>query len=84
MKSSSGSTKRKNGNNYAGVLKIDMRKAYDRIRWNFVEAILRKMKFAEIWIQGIMQCITTVSYSILVNGEQTRFFKPSAGVRQGD
>lgn len=40
-----------------------------------MEAILRKMSFPENWIQWIMQCITTVSYSILVNGE---------GLRQGD
>ncbi|XP_048491564.1 uncharacterized protein LOC125492868 [Beta vulgaris subsp. vulgaris] len=75
---------KKKGNNFAGILKVDLSKAYDRIRWDFVEAILRKMKFPENWVQWIMQCITTVTYSILINGEPSKVFKPLAGLRQGD
>lgn len=63
---------------------IYLSKAYDRIRWDFVEAILRKMKFPKFWIQWILQCIITVSYSILVNGEPTNFFKPLVGLTLGD
>ena len=76
--------KRKKGTLYAGILKVDLSKAYDRIRWDFVEAVLRRMKFPEVWINWIVQCITTVSYSVLVNGEPTKSFKPSAGLRHGD
>ena len=76
--------KRKKGNNFAGILKVDLSKAYDRIRWDFVEIMLRKMNFPEVWVLWIMQCITTVSYSILVNGEPSKVFHPSVGLRQGD
>ncbi|XP_048503164.1 uncharacterized protein LOC125498892 [Beta vulgaris subsp. vulgaris] len=76
--------KRKKGNSFAGILKVDLSKAYDRIRWDFVEAMLRKMNFPEIWVQWIMQCITTVSYAVLVNGEPSQTIFPSAGLRQGD
>lgn len=31
-----------------------------------------------------MQCITTISYAILINGEPSETFKPHAGLRQGD
>ena len=31
-----------------------------------------------------MECVTTVSYSIMVNGEPKGLIKPSRGLRQGD
>ena len=38
------------------------------------------MGFDDWWVTFIMECITTVTYSILINGE----IKPSRGIRQGD
>ena len=39
------------------------------------------MGFKESWVALIMQCVTTVSYSLLVNGEPQGFIRPSNGVK---
>ena len=63
------------------VLKIDMSKAYDRVNWNFLKAILNVMNFDSKWI---MECVSSIEYTLLINGSMTRSFKPSQGLRQGD
>lgn len=67
-----------------GVVKIDMRKAYDSLEWSFLEQILFELKFPAKVIKWIMQCVTTVTYSVLVNGKATKPFQAQRGVRQGD
>lgn len=42
------------------------------------------MGFHQTWIQWIMQCITTVSYSFLLNGQAKGLVTPERGIRQGD
>ena len=66
------------------AFKLDMSKTYDRVEWAFLEQILLKLGFHEDWVALLMECITTVSYSILVNGEPKGLFRPSKGLRQGD
>ena len=66
------------------AMKLNMSKAYDKMEWCFLEQILLKLGFQESWVALIMKCITTVSYSILVNGETKGMIKPSRGLRQRD
>ncbi|KAF7844182.1 ribonuclease H [Senna tora] len=74
----------RNGRTGWCALKLDIHKAYDKLSWNFIEAVLRCMSFPEIWIRYIMYCISSVSYHLLFNGGITDNFKPSCGIRQGD
>ena len=45
---------------------------------------MRKLGFEEKWINLMMVCVKSISYSILVNGEPEGLIRPSRGIRQGD
>ena len=66
------------------ALKLDMSKAYDRVEWYYLEGIMRRMSFRERWINLVMGCVKTISYSVLVNGEPSGMIFPTRGIRQGD
>ncbi|KAL0375581.1 UNVERIFIED_CONTAM: hypothetical protein Scaly_0675700 [Sesamum calycinum] len=66
------------------ILKLDMFKAYGRVKWKFLYAILEKMGFPARFIALIKHAIEHCWFTILVNGEPSGFFKSSQGLRQGD
>ncbi|CAA7014644.1 unnamed protein product [Microthlaspi erraticum] len=66
------------------AVKSDMTKAYDRIEWDFVKLVLERLGFHQKWVQWVMQCISTVSYTYLINGSAQGAVTPSRGIRQGD
>uniref|UniRef100_A0A803QP43 Reverse transcriptase domain-containing protein n=1 Tax=Cannabis sativa TaxID=3483 RepID=A0A803QP43_CANSA len=72
------------GNGRKMAVKLDMSKAYDRVEWDFLEAMMISLGFDHKWITKIMNCVRTVSFSILINGSIKGFFIPERGLRQGD
>ena len=78
------SVHRKKGRLGQLILKLDLKKAYDRLEWGFIREVLTFFKFPPPFVDLVLECVTTSSFSILVNESQLESFKPSRGIRQGD
>lgn len=63
------------------TLKLDMSKAYDRVEWTFLQKIMTQLGFSDVFINMIMACLSSVSYSVLLNGQPVGNIKPSRGLR---
>lgn len=75
---------RKSTKLYKLGMKLDMNKAYDRVEWNFLEAMMRKLGFADKWVRLIMSLVKSVELALVINGKPGSYFKPTRGIRQGD
>ncbi|GAA0146610.1 hypothetical protein LIER_06523 [Lithospermum erythrorhizon] len=65
-------------------IKLDMLKAYDRIKWSFLKEMMIKLNFSIKWVTLIMLYPSSVTYSVLINWEQTGIIRPGRRLRQGD
>ena len=66
------------------LIKLDFQKAYDLVNWSFLKLVMKKLGFGRQWIRWIMNCVTSASMSILLNGSPLKIFKMEKGLRQGD
>jgi len=64
--------------------KIDLRKAFDTMRWEFILAELKAIAIPQCMIDWIQLCISTTHYIVIINGELHGFFNSSRGIRQDD
>ncbi|KAL2237592.1 UNVERIFIED_CONTAM: hypothetical protein Sindi_0950900, partial [Sesamum indicum] len=66
------------------ALKVDIRKAYDTVEWDFLVATSQLFGFPPTFIRWIEECISTTSFSVGLNGNPHGFFDGARGLRQGD
>ncbi|GJR59837.1 RNA-directed DNA polymerase, eukaryota [Tanacetum coccineum] len=66
------------------IFKVDFEKAYDSVRWDYLDDVLNKFGFGSKWRNWIHNCLNSSKGSILVNGSPTREFQFRKGLKQGD
>ena len=66
------------------TVKTDISKAYDRLEWAFISQVFDSLGFDKVWTNCILQCISTVLYSFLIDNEVIGEVTPQRGIRQGD
>ena len=66
------------------LCKLDVEKAYDHVNWGFLMYMLERLGFPEKWRKLIFYCISTIKFSVLINGALCGFFENYRGLRQGD
>ncbi|KAK3229371.1 hypothetical protein Dsin_001252 [Dipteronia sinensis] len=70
---------RKNGKKWALAIKLDMSKAYDRDKWEYIWGMMSRLRFSLWWIDRIMRCVMSISFSFMINGEVQTLIKPFGG-----
>ncbi|XP_038973123.1 uncharacterized protein LOC120105099 [Phoenix dactylifera] len=66
------------------AVKLDMERAYDRIRWDFLRRALESFGFHQTWIDWVLGCVQGPSFSILVNACEDQglaAYSPAPGAR---
>ncbi|GJU10293.1 RNA-directed DNA polymerase, eukaryota [Tanacetum coccineum] len=64
--------------------KVDFEKAYDSVRWDYLDDVLKNFGFGDRWRGWIQGCLRSSRGSIIVNGSPTNEFQFHRGLKQGD
>ncbi|GJX02527.1 RNA-directed DNA polymerase, eukaryota [Tanacetum coccineum] len=68
----------------AMIFKVDFEKAFDSVRWDYLDDVLNSFGFGEKWRSWINGCLSSSMGSVLVNGNPTSEFYFHKGLKQGD
>src|SRR6185295_7746318 len=63
---------------------VDLAKAYDTVSWKFIRFALDHLGVPPRFIDWVMECVRSASYSIKINKGIHGFFPGKRGLRQGD
>ncbi|KAA3473666.1 reverse transcriptase [Gossypium australe] len=61
-----------------------MSKAYDCIKWNFLENVMKNLGFEDFWVDKIMRCVLSVRYVVKCNMVLSEVIAFERGLQQGN
>nr|GFB21425.1 hypothetical protein [Tanacetum cinerariifolium] len=65
------------------VFKVDFEKAFDSLRWDYLDLVMEKLGFRVKWRSWIVDCFQNARSSVLINGSPTLEFDICSGLRHG-
>ncbi|GJR37384.1 RNA-directed DNA polymerase, eukaryota [Tanacetum coccineum] len=68
----------------AMIFKVDFEKAFDSVRWDYLDDVLKSFGFGGKWRSWISGCLNSAKGSVLINGSPTLKFQFHKGLKQGD
>ncbi|KAL9691204.1 hypothetical protein QQ045_011623 [Rhodiola kirilowii] len=66
------------------VIKLEFKKAYDSVSWEYLRSIHESLGFGAKWMDWMFECVSTARLSIVINGSPSQEFPMERGLRQGD
>ena len=63
------------------LMKLDMKKAYDRMEWTFLDKALAVLGFTNSFKELISSCVNSVTFSLILNGNISNSFIPGHRLR---
>ncbi|GKB01175.1 RNA-directed DNA polymerase, eukaryota [Tanacetum coccineum] len=66
------------------IFRVDFEKAFDSVRWDYLDDILKSFDFGDTWRSWIFGCLNSAKGSVLINGSPTSEFQFHKGLKQGD
>ncbi|GJU19992.1 RNA-directed DNA polymerase, eukaryota [Tanacetum coccineum] len=66
------------------IFKVDFEKAFDSVKWDYLDETLKSFGFGLKWRKWISGCLYNAKGSVLVNGSPTKEFQFYKGLKQGD
>jgi hypothetical protein len=64
------------------LFKVDFEKAYDSVDWGYLDSVWGRMSFHVLWRKWIIECVSTATTYVLVNGSPTDEFPLKRGLRR--
>jgi mannosylglycoprotein endo-beta-mannosidase len=65
-------------------LKLDITKAFDSVRWDFLLEVLQQLGFGFRWRSWVIMLLSSCTSVVILNGERGRWYHHYPGLRQAD